>query len=356
MKTLRTPFFLVLALILMITSCRTEEDLAIDPPTDEAITSNSTVAGLMKKTVLNDGSVDNIVYHANCFTFQLPITITVNSITITINEIGNYEDLEDILDEFEDDDDIIDISFPVTIVLADYTEIIINSFDELETYVDDCNDENEGDDDIECIDFQYPITASIFDENNDLINTISIDNDNDMYDFIEDLDDYAATTINFPITVIFPDDSTLVINDIQALEEAIELADDSCDEDDDYDYNDDDCDDCTTDDLVSVFADCPQWMVDELKRNNNDLEDNYEGYTFEFNNDGTIVVTQGSTSTFSGTWEASGEGNNISVTINIPDLSDFNGTWILHEIEHEPGEAAVELELGEDELGFESNC
>ncbi|GAA4974085.1 hypothetical protein [Algibacter aquimarinus] len=355
MKTLRTPFLLVLAFILIFTSCRTEEDLAIDPPVEETIASNSTIASLMSKTSLNDGSVDNIVYHANCFTFKLPITITVNSITITINEIGDYEDLEDILDEFDDDDDLIDISFPVTIVLADFTEITINSFDDLETYVEDCNDENEDDDDIECIDFQYPITASVFDENNDLINTITINDDNDMYDFIEDLDDFAAATINFPITVVFPDDTTQVINTIQELEDAIELADDTCDEDDDYDYNDDDCDNCTTDDLDSIFADCTQWFVDELELNDTELEDNYEGYTFEFKNDGTIAVTQGS-NTFNGTWEASGEGNNISFTINIADLTDFNGTWTLHEIEQEPGEAAIEFESGENELEFVSDC
>ena len=77
----------------------------------------------MQNIATNDGSVDNIVYNANCFTIQLPITVTINSVTITITDIGDYDDIEDILDEFDDDDDTVEIEFPITIILADYTEI-----------------------------------------------------------------------------------------------------------------------------------------------------------------------------------------------------------------------------------------
>ncbi len=355
MKTLKPILLLVLGVLFTMTSCRTEDDLAIDPPTEETIEANSTIANLMANVAINDGSLDNIIDNASCLSVQLPVTVTVNNIEITINDEDGYQDIEDIIDLFDDDIDSVVISYPITVILTDYSTVVVNSDSELAALTANCVGENEDDDDIECIDFQYPITASVFDENNDLINTITINNDNDMYDFIDDLDEFAAVTINFPITVIFADGSTQTINFIQELEDAIEAADDTCDEDDDNDFDDDDCDNCTTNDLETVFADCSEWTVDKLERNDNDLEDNYVGYIFEFNSDGTILVTQGS-NTFNGTWEASGSGNNISVVINITGLPDFNDTWNLHEIEQDDDEVDVDLRLGDDRLRFESDC
>ena len=355
MKTLKPILLLVLGVVFTMTSCRTEDDLAIDPPVEETIEANSTIANLMSRTASNDGSSDNIIDNASCLSVQLPVTVTVNGIEITINDEDGYEDIEDIIDLFDDDVDSVVISYPITVILVDFSTVVVNSDSELAALTANCVGENEDDDDIECIDFQYPITASVFDENNDLINSITINNDNDMYDFIDDLDEFAAVTINFPITVIFADGTTQTINSIQELENAIEIADDSCDEDDDNDFDDDDCDNCSTNDLETIFADCSEWTVDKLERNDNDLEDNYVGYVFEFNSNGTILVTQGS-NTFNGTWEASGTGNNISVIINVTGLTDFNDTWNLHEIEQEPGEVKVDLRLGDDRLRFESDC
>lgn len=355
MKTLKPILLLVIGILITMTSCRTEDDLEIDPPVEETIEANSPIADLMSRTATNDGSSDNIIDNASCLSVELPVTVTVNGIEIEINDEDGYENVEDIIDLFDDDIDSIIISYPITVILTDYTTVVVNSDSELAALVVNCVGENEDDDDIECIDFQYPITVSVFDENNDIIDSITINNDNDMYDFIDDLDEYAAATINFPITVILADGTTQTINSIQELENAIESADDTCDEDDDNDFDDDDCDNCTTNDLVTVFADCSEWTVDGLERNDNDLEDNYVGYTFEFNSDGSILVTQGA-NTFNGTWNASGTGNNISVTIDIPGLPDFNDTWNLHEIDQDDDEWEVDLRLGDDRLEFESDC
>jgi len=355
LKQFKLTALLILGFLVTMTSCRTEDDLAIDPPVEETIGVNSTIANLMGRTATNDGSADNIIDNASCLSVQLPVTVTVNGTQIVITNEDGYQEIEDIIDMFDNDVDSVIVSYPITVILTDYSTIVVNSNSELAALTANCVGENQYDDDIECIDFQYPITASVFNANNEVINTITINNDNNMYDFIEDLDDYAAVTINFPITVIFADATTQTINSIQELENAIEIAEDSCDEDDDNDFDDDDCDNCTTNQLETIFANCTGWTVDELERSNNDLEDNYVGYVFEFNTDSTIIVTQGA-NTYNGTWEASGTSNNISVIINITDLPDFNDTWNLHEIEQESGETEVEFEKGQDELSFKSNC
>ncbi|MEJ4089243.1 MULTISPECIES: hypothetical protein [Flavobacteriaceae] len=356
MKTLKPLLFLLLGSFIFLTSCRTEDDVSIDPPTEQTLLSNSAVADLMKKTSKNDGSFDNIIDNASCFNIALPVTVIANDTEVMVNSLNDYQTIEDIFDADKNDTDTLDIVFPITVVFSDYTTSDVTTYPDLLALIAQCPEENTYDDDIECIDFQYPISASIFNQNNDLVETIVINGDKDMHDFIDDLDDYAAVTINFPITVILADGTSMSINSISELQTVIENAEDTCDEDDDNDYNDDDCNNCTTNDFETIFANCTNWKVDELELNDNHLEDQYSGYVFSFESNGTVTVTENG-NTITGTWSVSGSGNNIDFTIDIPNLTDFNGTWKLHEIEKESGETKFELEKGsESELKFKSNC
>ena len=346
---------MTLIVLILFTSCRTEETELIEGPQDETLNANSNVATLMQRTATNDGSNDNIIDESNCFNIQLPVTVIANGTEITVNTEDDYDLIEDIFDADEEDTDTLEIIFPVTIILTDFTEVVINDMAELNSYSANCNGENESDDDIECIDFLYPITASVFNTNNELIDTVTILNDHDLYDFIEDLNEDIIVSIDFPITVILPDGSSLSINNLTELENTIETYEDDCDEDDDYDYNDDDCDNCTPQFLTDILTGCSDWYVDKLERDNNDLEDNYIDYFFNFSSDGTLTVDT-PTYTYNGTWSASGTGNNITVVINIPDLPDCNANWILHEVEQYPGETSVDLRVGDDRLRYEADC
>ncbi len=358
MKTFKTTLLLVLSLLLTTTSCKTEDDVSIDPPVETTLLANSVLAGQIQNITLNDGSVDNIVYNANCFTIQLPITVTINSVVITITDIGNYEDIEDLFDEFDDDDDSLDIAFPITIILADFTEIEINSLDALEDYADDCNNEDEEDDDIECIDFIYPITASVFNSSNEVIASVTFTSDSDLYEFIDGIDEDDLVGFEFPISIVLSDGSEVVINNFNDLEEAIDAYEDDCDEDDDYDYDDDDCDDCTPSQLESVLTGCPDWYIAGLERNDEELEGNFSGYLFNFFEDNTVTVSWDD-ETANGTWSVTGTGNDITVTFNIPGFDDINDTWNLYEIEVESdddNEAEVSFQIGDDdELTFVNN-
>ena len=357
MKTLKPILLLVLGVVFTLTSCRTEDDVSIDPPVEETIEANSTIANLMSRTASNDGSSDNIIDNASCLSIQFPVTVTVNGITLQIDNEDDLDDIEDIFDEFDDDEDDIIISYPITIEFSDFTTLEINSDDELEDFAEDCFEDNFDDDDIECIDFQYPITASVFNENNDLIDTITINDDNDMYDFIDDLDDFEAVTINFPISVILADGTTQVINSIQELAVAIEDADNTCDEDDDNDFDDDDCDNCTESQVADFLTGCSDWYIDELERNDQDLEDNYTGYLFSFSADNSVSVAWDN-QTENGTWSASGSGNDLTFVIDIPGFEDVNDTWFVYEIEEEGNEKEITLRIGDDdELEFKNdNC
>ena len=357
MKTLiKSTFYLILFSTVLLTSCRKEEIQSIQVPIDDTLNGNSSVASLMQRTAKNDGSNDNIIDYANCFNIQLPVTVFANGIELTVASESDLYDVELIFDEFDDDSDALEIVFPITIILEDFTQVSITSITELNSYASTCNGENVSDDDIECIDFQYPITASIFNTNNELISTVTLNNDQDLYNFIDDIDVNDIISINFPITVVLSDGTQISISSLAELETTIENAENDCDEDDDFDYNDDDCNSCTTTQLTDILTSCSDWTVDKLERDNssND-EDYYTGYVFNFMANGTVTADFGAMN-YSGTWSASGSGNNISVTISIPALAECNNIWTLHEIEVNTNETKVDLRLGNERLRYESNC
>jgi hypothetical protein len=349
-------FTLLLVASLFAISCRQEESVLIEGPQDEVLKANSAVASLLQRTAMRDGSEDNIVDNANCLSIEFPFTVIVNGMPVTVTSLEDLDTVEDIFDEFDDDDDTLEITFPITIVLSDFSEVEINSIDEFEIFADECEGENEFDDDIECIDISYPITASIFNASNELIDTITITSDEELYQFLENLEDDDIVNVDFPVTLILSDGTEVSVSNLDMLEDIIDDAKDDCDEDDDYDYNDDDCDNCNTEQLTDFLTGCNGWYVKDLQRNDIDLEAQYEGYTFAFMADGTVTADT-STESFPGTWESSGSGNNITVSISFPDLSDFTGEWMLHELEEDSGEKQVDLRMAnDDELEFRSSC
>lgn len=118
----------------------------------------------------------------------------------------------------------------------------------------------------------------------------------------------------------------------------------------------DDCNNCTTSQLENVLTGCSDWFVDKLERNDEDREDSLSNYRFNFSEDGTLTAQNGST-TYSGSWESTGSGNNIRVTLALSSVSGIADTWNLHEIELENGERKVDLRIGgDDRLRFKNRC
>jgi len=242
MKHIYNIFFISLLLMTFI-SCQDEISQIIEPTQGEALKVNANVTNLVQRTVTKDGSKDNIIDNASCLQVQLPVTVTVNEIEINVNSEDDFEVIEAVFDEFDDDSDHLEIFFPIEIILSDYSKISINTQEELEALIEDCGGENEMDDDIECLDFVYPISLSMYNSENQLTKTVQIENDEQFYKLIDDIDDNDIVVANFPISVILYDGSERNIENMDILENVIEEVKDMCDEDDDNDYDDDDDDD-----------------------------------------------------------------------------------------------------------------
>ncbi len=350
-KILLFSFFLLASF-----SCRKEIVIDKTGNDNKGFSKTSKVANLIREVSLHDGSFDNIIDHANSFSIKMPYTVIVNGQTINIQTEDDLQTVEDILDASDSDTDSIQIVFPITIILPDYTEVVIHNQNELNTYLDQSTGENEEDDDIECVDFIYPVIFHVYDTVTEQTLTVSISNDEEMEEFIDSLDSDTLASIEFPVHLKLSDGTEVTASNVSELENIIDDAKDDCDEDDDNDYNDDDCNNCTSTQINTVLTSCSNWTVEELERNDTDLGDNYTTYSFHFASNGTITAEDGAV-TYIGTWSSSGTGSDIILSIAIPALPDLSGNWHLLEIKDNGNEKELKLEIDDDnKLKFLSTC
>ncbi|MCW5516832.1 hypothetical protein [Muriicola sp. Z0-33] len=327
-------YTLLLAMALTFTSCQEEFEPLPDSDEQETIMASSSTAKLIKDTSTNDGSFDNIVDGASCFAIKFPYTVEVNGVEITLDSREDLELVEEIFDALEDDEDILDILFPITITLGDYQEVVINSIDDLRELAEECV-EGGDDDDIECIDFVYPITLYTFNVNNEQTGTVTVDSDMDLRRFFDELGENDLIGIDFPVSLKLYDGTEVQVNSNAELANAIEMAKDACDEDDDDDHNDDDF---TQERLENYLVECP-WLIHEVERDEVNQTDQYFEYLMNFKEDGSVTVKDRMGNSLTGTWSTRVANHKVLIKLEFDVLVDFNLEWYVYEI----GEGKIKL-------------
>ncbi len=327
-----TRALLPLALILIaLTGCQDPVEEIIDPPENSIIEPNSSIATLLQRVSLNDGSSDNIVDSASCISLAFPFTVNANGLEIFVDSPEDLELIEDIFDEFDEDDDILEILFPVTVILPDHSQFTIDNKDAFEDLVDSCEDAP--DQDIECLDFEYPISISTYDTVNQTSSVIVLDNDEELYGFLDDLDHDDLVGFNFPITVILADSSTVVITSNHQLEELIEDIEDTCDEDDDFDHHDDGGHHADTVVVGNVITK-GQWVVANYNDSGENETNDFQGYVLEFTADGAVTAVKDSQQ-LDGSWDEFIDNSIHKVLIDFNEqvpFNELNDDWDLIEI------------------------
>ena len=345
-KILFLPFFA----LFMFMSCQ-QEVVDVTAPTEaEALVANSELTSLMTSTSKMDGSKDNIIDNASCLSIELPVTVIVNNHEVTISTEEDYAKIEAYFNEFEDDNDFVNLIFPVTIVLSDFTEVVISNREELQQRILNCNGENEPDDDIECIDFQYPFSFSVYNTSFQVINVVTVENDRQLYHFIKRVrEGEVFASINFPITMILADGTTQEVNNNEELQTTIDNAKDSCNEDDNNDYGDDDF---TKERLDALLMSCP-WVVNEMQRNQNSLNDSYREFVIVFKENNVVKVRNRMGDMLTGTWTTRVTDNGALIKLNFDTLVDFTLEWFVYDLA--PGKIKL-YQAGGNKIILNKNC
>lgn len=341
------PFFA----LLMFTSCQDEVIDITEPDETETLVAESTLTSLISATSIMDGSADNIIDNASCLSVELPVTVIVRGLEITIDSREDFKVIEAIFKEFDDDDDSLDIVFPITIILANHDEVVIQNREALQELINECRGENEDDDDIECIDFQYPISFSVYNRDFQIINVVTIENDRQLYRFIKRVTgaEKLLASLNFPVTMELADGTEIVVNNNVELQRTIEDAKDTCDEDDDNDYGDDDF---TKERLDEYLKKCP-WVIYEFQRNNQDNTAQYKEYALNFKEDDVVVMRARGGDILTGTWSTRVTDRGALLKLEFENLIDFTLEWIVYDIE----DGKIKLfEAGGNRIIMKRNC
>lgn len=328
---------------LFFNSCQDEFEELPDPNAQETIVASSSTAKLIERTSSNDGSFDDIVDDSRCFAINFPYTVNVGGVELLIDSRDDIKLVKEVVSELPSA--LLEIIFPVTITFGDFTEITINSKEDLRELVEECKgDDDEDDDHIKCIDFVYPLTLFTFDIQNQQTGNVTVNSDRELRRFFAGLDDNDIISIDFPVSLKLYDGTTIAVNSNAELANIIDSAKDQCGDDDDSDDDGDD-DVVTLERLRNVLREC-SWIIKKVKNQGEEL-DRLLGFEFNFDAEGVVTLSDGE-STIQGTWEiAANEQGRLVMAITMGDEPGVSFEWPLYDLKDN------RLKFKVEDIGYE---
>lgn len=317
-------FILLGFLSILFFSCQKEENEVIQDPTQN-LNKTSPLVNLLSRVSQNATSQDNVLDGSSCFNVQLPVTVIVNGDNVVVQTEADYQTVQDAIDAFSDDDDIVNFIYPITIQYQNFSTQVINNSDALDDVLDDCEEDDDDDfDEIDCITLNYPVVLNIYDSNNQLASTLTITNDVQFYNFIENLDDNEFIAINYPISLVDSNGNNVVVNSNSQLEEIIEESIDDCDDNSGGGGGGN----ANFSDVITNGT----WYISYFFEDDDNETSDYIGYNFTFSTNGMITVVKASTTT-TGSWSNYIDSGDDIMDLNFNDsnLDELEEDWEITE-------------------------
>jgi len=295
---------LILALFCIVgISCQTEEHVINNAPQDN-LTGNIALATKLAQMVQYPTAIDNVIDGTGCFSIQLPFTVVVNSQTIVVDNVADYQTVRNLLAEDDTNIDTIAIQFPVNVTYADYTTAVMASQAQFAAAVAGCSATTE----LSCIDLLYPLEVQTYNSDNQLAESFDIGTEEAFYQFLTTLALYDAVTLNYPVAFVNPDGVTVNVNNNEELESAIDSYTDEC-----LVLLNPGADPGNPDLTFEEALTAGTWHVSYFFKDQDETED-YENFDFAFNDSGTITVTGGSST---GSWSTATDDGELELNLNF---------------------------------------
>ncbi len=310
-------WLLISMLVLISFSCEKEEE-SVTINNENTFVKTSPVTYLVKRVSQVETSIDNILDNTSYFKIQLPVQVTVDNQTVMISNSYDYHTVEDIKETYNYDDDIVNFTFPIVLEFPDFHSVTVNNVAQYNAILSQCSDDSNYHE-ISCINFNYPITINNYDTENQIGNTVSIQNDTQLYNYLDDLLDSAVIGIAYPIQLTNSDGTLVTVNSNTELEDAINAV----------------VADCNTTvgilDLDDIIVNGP-WIVSYCYYDYNDETSYYNGYVFNFNSNGASTADY-SSNTIDGEWHIENESSYQKLDLNFDgnQLHDIETNWRVQE-------------------------
>jgi hypothetical protein len=296
--------------------CQNEE-IIIEEPSQDNLSVTSPLTNLLSRVSQNPTSQDNILDNSDCFSVVLPVTVIVNNQQITVTNIADYALVQNAITQFTNDDDIVNFVYPITIQFQNFQTVFVQNADALDDIVDTCGEDNDGFDEIDCVQLVYPLVINVYNTNNQLAQTATITSNVQLFNFISNLNSNLVYAIQFPISVINTSGQTITITNNNQLQDFIDDAIDDCGNNSGGGPGNPNFTSVITNGIWKIT-----YFFDDTDQTNA-----YNSYNFTFNNNGTSIAVNTSNN-IGGTWS-----NYLDSGVQKFELS-YNGL-VLDEIEED---------------------
>ena len=139
-KIFNLRFLLLVTLVAFMTSCQKEEEEFIDNTDPDTITADSVLTNLLRSASQNEGSGDDIIDGSSCLSLVYPVEVIANGQTVILESEADIAIVQAIFDQFPNDQDTLEIVFPIIVSLEDFTQITVSSQSELDDLIAACDD------------------------------------------------------------------------------------------------------------------------------------------------------------------------------------------------------------------------
>lgn len=309
---------LVFCLIVIFQACQKEESIIIDERPVDKINTSSPLTALLARVSQNPTAKDNVLDSSSCFSVVLPVTVIVNSQSITVTSDSDYATVQQAIDAFSNDDDIVNFNYPITVKLKNFQTVVVNTPSQLDDLMDDCDEDDF--DEIDCLNINYPITINAYNAGSQTPISYTINSDSDLYNFIQSLTPEILATISYPISITNPNGQSIVITSNSQLEDVIDDAIDDCNSSSGGGGGSGNPD-------FTAIVTTGTWRI-TYYFDESDQTSYFNGYNFTFNTSGSSVAIKNST-TINGSWSTYLDSgiNKFDLTYDGSTLDEIEEDW-----------------------------
>lgn len=322
MKNLKLLTAILISSILSFTSCQDEIDVenGQNPNTNS---STSPTANNLERSSMYDGSFDDFLDGISCSSILLPVTATINNIEVTLINESDYQIVLNILGLLTNDDDSIELQFPLTVKLSNYTEVQVANQSEYDALIAACEEaEDNAEDAISCIDIDFPITILTYSLNVEQTGRVVIETEQQLYTYMNNFGDDELFAIDYPITATLNGDSSTVIEISSDLDLQSRITECLGTEDTEEEAEE------NANNLETILVD-GLFKVESFVLAGIETANDYADYTIDFANDLSCTATNTVLDTVEGTYEVTSE-LEVFLSLSFTGNTSFqllNQTW-----------------------------
>ena len=310
--------YLSITVFLLLLSCQSEIEEQ-DNNTQGTVTNVSPLTTYLQRVAMVKTVQDNIIDKSSYCTIKLPYNVTVNNVNIAVNTVADYQKVTDNINANANDNDIVKIDFPVTMVYYNYYEKLIPDEADFNSLIDYWNLYPDLLSKINGLNINYPITINVYNSTNQIASSVSIVSDQAFFYFIKNLNASEYISLKYPISITDYNYQTKSITNNSDFENAIKYAIDYCPENN-----------IAPLDFIETITK-GSWTIPYFF-DDSEKTSSYSGYSFVFKSDESVVVSKGAI-TETGQWESEIQNGVRKLKINFSTelLSKLNTNWELFE-------------------------